>query len=215
MDAPGGGGRHAASRLIAVALVCVWTRSPAGPPRHRRPRRLHHRCPHRHVDPAAAWPTRAIISPLTWHSGWRSVRRLWRRLGLRAHRHSQAGDRGEPGHRRAAAPHRPRGVGRQRAGWDLLLGGRERQVGGGCSRPASKLHMWFTQGRPRAFGFREARIATSNDDGRTWRKASWAFTRLERMLMPSFLQVGKARPRAEPARGHHGFSSTAITAGWW
>ena len=32
----------------------------------------------------------------------------------------------------------------------------------------TKLHMWFTIGRPRAMGFIEARIATSSDSGRTW-----------------------------------------------
>ena len=66
----------------------------------------------------------------------------------------------------------------------------------GMLSTGDKLHMWFTQGRPRALGFREARIATSRDDGRTWRKADWAFTRQDRMLMPSFLQIGKAHRAA-------------------
>ena len=53
------------------------------------------------------------------------------------------------------------------------------------------LHMWFTQGRPRALGFLEARLATSSDGGRSWRKADWAFTAADGMLMPSFLQLGQ------------------------
>jgi hypothetical protein len=53
------------------------------------------------------------------------------------------------------------------------------------------LHMWFTQGRPRAMGFTEARLATSSDGGRSWRKADWAFTAADGMLMPSFLQAGQ------------------------
>ncbi|MGE3292571.1 MAG: Ig-like domain-containing protein, partial [Geminicoccaceae bacterium] len=55
----------------------------------------------------------------------------------------------------------------------------------------SNLHMWFTIGRPRAMGFNEARIATSSDNGKSWKKAGWAFTPADRFLMPSFMQVGK------------------------
>lgn len=55
----------------------------------------------------------------------------------------------------------------------------------------SELHMWFTIGRPRALGFTEARIATSVDRGQSWRKADWAFTPGDGMLMPSFLQLGR------------------------
>jgi hypothetical protein len=53
------------------------------------------------------------------------------------------------------------------------------------------LHMWFTLGRPRALGFTEARLATSSDGGRSWRKAGWAFKPEDKFLMPSFLQVGR------------------------
>jgi hypothetical protein len=53
------------------------------------------------------------------------------------------------------------------------------------------LHMWFTIGRPRALGFLEARLATSTDGGASWRKANWAFTPADRMLMPTFMQVGQ------------------------
>jgi hypothetical protein len=53
------------------------------------------------------------------------------------------------------------------------------------------LHMWFTQGRPRRLGFEEARLATSSDGGRSWRKAGWAFKPEDGVLMPSFLQVGR------------------------
>ncbi len=55
----------------------------------------------------------------------------------------------------------------------------------------SELHMWFTIGRPRALGFTEARIATSSDGGRSWRKAGWAFTPADGMLMPTFMQLGR------------------------
>ena len=55
----------------------------------------------------------------------------------------------------------------------------------------AKLHMWFTIGRPRALGFTEARIATSSDNGATWSKAKWAFTPSDKMLMPTFMQVGQ------------------------
>ena len=55
----------------------------------------------------------------------------------------------------------------------------------------AKLHMWFTIGRPRALGFTEARIATSSDNGATWSKANWAFTPGDKMLMPTFMQVGQ------------------------
>ena len=55
----------------------------------------------------------------------------------------------------------------------------------------AKLHMWFTIGRPRALGFSEARIATSSDNGATWSKANWAFTPGDKMLMPTFMQVGQ------------------------
>ena len=61
----------------------------------------------------------------------------------------------------------------------------------GMLSTGEKLHKWFTQGRPRRLGFREARIATSLDDGRTWRKLDWAFTARDGMLMPSFLQLGQ------------------------
>ena len=53
------------------------------------------------------------------------------------------------------------------------------------------LHMWFTIGRPRALGFTEARLATSSDGGRSWRRADWAFTAADGVLMPSFLQLGR------------------------
>ncbi len=62
----------------------------------------------------------------------------------------------------------------------------------GMISTGTKLHMWFTIGRPRAMGFIEARIATSSDSGKTWTKAGWAFTPQDKFLMPSFLQVGKA-----------------------
>src|SRR5262249_49628346 len=55
----------------------------------------------------------------------------------------------------------------------------------------SELHMWFTIGRPRALGFTEARIATSSDGGRSWRKADWAVTPADGMLMPTFMQLGR------------------------
>ena len=58
----------------------------------------------------------------------------------------------------------------------------------------AKLHMWFTIGRPRALGFTEARIATSSDNGATWSKANWAFTPQDKMLMPTFMQVGPGLP---------------------
>ena len=61
----------------------------------------------------------------------------------------------------------------------------------GMLATGTDLHMWFTQGRPRALGFTEARLATSSDGGRSWRKADWAFTAADRMLMPSFLQLGR------------------------
>ena len=61
----------------------------------------------------------------------------------------------------------------------------------GMLSTGTDLHMWFTQGRPRALGFTEARLATSSDGGRSWRKADWAFTAADRMLMPSFLQLGR------------------------
>jgi hypothetical protein len=123
-------GRHvAASWLIAVALVGVdpvSCRAAAAPPA---PSTLHHRCLHRHVDPAQAGRRERQFPPHL-ALGRCSVWRLWRRLGLRAQRHPQAGDRREPGHRHAAAAHRPRGLGRQRAGRELLLGRMERQVVG-------------------------------------------------------------------------------------
>ena len=53
------------------------------------------------------------------------------------------------------------------------------------------LHKWFTIGRPRALGFTEARLATSSDGGRSWRRADWAFTAADGVLMPSFLQLGR------------------------
>jgi len=56
----------------------------------------------------------------------------------------------------------------------------------------AKLHMWFTIGRPRAMGFSEARIVTSGDNGKTWSKASWAFSPGDKFLMPSFMQAGKS-----------------------
>jgi hypothetical protein len=59
------------------------------------------------------------------------------------------------------------------------------------------LHMWFTIGRPRALGFEEARLATSSDGGRSWRKADWAFTAADKTLLPSFLQVGKGHASNE------------------
>lgn len=62
---------------------------------------------------------------------------------------------------------------------------------------AKRLYMWFTIGRPREFGFTEARIASSADGGRSWAKAGWAFTRADGLLMPSFLQVGKAYTSSE------------------
>lgn len=61
----------------------------------------------------------------------------------------------------------------------------------GMISTGANLHMWFTIGRPRAMGFNEARIATSRDNGKTWQKASWAFTPADKFLMPSFLQAGK------------------------
>jgi len=61
----------------------------------------------------------------------------------------------------------------------------------GMISTGKNLHMWFTIGRPRALGFTEARIASSADNGRTWKKAGWAFTPGDKFLMPSFLQVGQ------------------------
>jgi hypothetical protein len=59
------------------------------------------------------------------------------------------------------------------------------------------LHMWFTIGRPHALGFTEARIASSTDGGKSWRKANWAFTAADKTLLPSFLQVGKGYASGE------------------
>lgn len=55
----------------------------------------------------------------------------------------------------------------------------------------TELHMWFTIGRPRALGFTEARLASSSDGGRSWRKADWAFGPTDGVLMPTFMQLGR------------------------
>lgn len=64
---------------------------------------------------------------------------------------------------------------------------------GMVSTGADGLHMWFTIGRPRLLGFLEARLASSTDDGRSWTKANWAFMPADRILMPSFLQIGRGQ----------------------
>ena len=50
---------------------------------------------------------------------------------------------------------------------------------------------------PDRCGFTEARLASSTDGGRSWTKANWAFTQAHGMLMPSFLQIGKAYTSSE------------------
>lgn len=51
--------------------------------------------------------------------------------------------------------------------------------------------MWFTIGRPHLLGLTEARLASSTDNGGNWTKADWAFTPADKILMPSFLQIGQ------------------------
>lgn len=62
---------------------------------------------------------------------------------------------------------------------------------GMISTGADGLHMWFTIGRPRLLGLTEARLASSTDNGRSWTKVDWAFTPADKVLMPSFLQIGQ------------------------
>jgi hypothetical protein len=59
------------------------------------------------------------------------------------------------------------------------------------STGADGLHMWFTIGRARLLGLTEARLASSTDNGRSWTKVDWAFTPADKILMPSFLQIGQ------------------------
>ena len=66
----------------------------------------------------------------------------------------------------------------------------------GMLSTGADLHMWFTIGRPRALGFTEARLATSSNNGKSWTKASWAFPKSDKFLMPSFLQIGKGHTAA-------------------
>jgi hypothetical protein len=53
------------------------------------------------------------------------------------------------------------------------------------------LYMWVSPGSC-AQNYTEARLALSQDYGATWTQADWAFTKEEDLLVPTFLQFGKA-----------------------
>ena len=52
------------------------------------------------------------------------------------------------------------------------------------------LTMWVGPGSGTT-SYREARVYKSADHGATWSKADWAFTKSDRLIMPTFCQFGK------------------------
>jgi hypothetical protein len=52
------------------------------------------------------------------------------------------------------------------------------------------LYMWMSPGSPRSIMFREARLAKSTDNGRSWTRARWAFGPGDKIILPSFMQLG-------------------------
>ncbi|GJM45059.1 MAG: hypothetical protein DHS20C21_19010 [Gemmatimonadota bacterium] len=52
-----------------------------------------------------------------------------------------------------------------------------------------RLWMWVSPGSD-AEGYREARLAVSDDEGGTWTPLDWAFTAEDRRVFPAFLQFG-------------------------
>lgn len=52
------------------------------------------------------------------------------------------------------------------------------------------LYMWVSPGS-NTRNYDEARLAVSNNHGATWRKVDWAFTRSEKVVLPTFLQFGQ------------------------
>ena len=52
------------------------------------------------------------------------------------------------------------------------------------------LYMWVGPGS-NTTSYREARLYKSTDHGATWLKADWAFTKADRLIMPTFCQFGR------------------------
>lgn len=55
---------------------------------------------------------------------------------------------------------------------------------------AGVLYMWVGPGSNTA-SYREARLHRSSDHGASWSKADWAFTKADRLIMPTFCQFGR------------------------
>jgi hypothetical protein len=54
----------------------------------------------------------------------------------------------------------------------------------------STLHMWVSPGSG-ANGYLEARMAKSTNNGQSWTKATWAWTKSQGIILPSILQAGR------------------------
>jgi len=52
------------------------------------------------------------------------------------------------------------------------------------------LYMWVSPGSETG-NYEEARLASSTDHGATWSRLSWAFTKAEAIILPTFCQFGK------------------------
>jgi len=55
----------------------------------------------------------------------------------------------------------------------------------GIASVKGELHMWVSPGS-NAEAYEEARLYSSGDHGLTWSRASWSFTREERLVNPAF-----------------------------
>ena len=77
--------------------------------------------------------------------------------------------------------------------WDGKDGENAAQFGGksyGILSVGGVLYMWVGPGSD-ATSYREARLCKSTDHGATWSKAEWAFTKADRLVMPTFCQFGR------------------------
>ena len=57
------------------------------------------------------------------------------------------------------------------------------------------LYMWVGPGSE-TDSWKEQRLYISHDHGRSWEQAPWAFTRIQRIIMPAFLNYGKNYKKA-------------------
>jgi len=65
----------------------------------------------------------------------------------------------------------------------------------GILAAGDRLWMWVTPDSD-AEGYAEARLAVSDDDGRSWTRLDWAITAADRLAFPAFVQYGPERPAA-------------------